>query len=380
MKLPSQPSSQLQERIYSEATDYFEGIIQAINSAEHSVDLEVYIFDNDPLSARVTQALEAAALRGVKVRLLTDGVGACTDFSYIADKLIEAGAQVRIYHPLPWHLEQWRLSLTQSKGLEKFITLFSFINKRDHRKLLIIDQRSVWLGSFNITQKHLPLSEQGEFWRDTAIEIKGMDLEAVQIAFDTCWHKRKQRQAVLHLPRTPFMFNFTRSLRARQRKRLLKRIAQANDNIWITNAYFVPDKRLLNALIFASYRKVDVRILLPETSDIFFIPWASSYFYGQLLNAGVRIFEYQDRMLHAKTIIIDDWASIGSSNLNRRSLHHDLELDYSLQLNSSKETLTKNFLEDLQHSKELDAVSFEQKRFWQRLMGGLLVLLFSRWV
>ena len=376
MKLPSQ----LEEQIYTDATDYFEGLIDAINQAKHSVDLEVYIFDNDTLSSRVAQALETAARRGVKVRLLTDGVGACSDFSFIADKLIEAGVQVRIYHPLPWHLEQWRLSLTESKGLEKFITLLGLINKRDHRKLLIIDQRIVWLGSFNISQKHLPHQQQGENWRDTAIEINGMDLEAVQIAFDTCWYKRKKRQAVLHLPRTPFMFNFTRSLRTRQRKRLLKRIEQASDKIWITNAYFVPDKRLLKALIFASYRKVDVRILLPGNSDIFFIPWASSYFYGKLLKAGARIYEYQDRMLHAKTIIIDDWASIGSSNLNSRSLHHDLELDYSLQLTSSKETLSKNFQEDLRHAKELDAISFEQKRLWQRVMGGLLVLFFSRWV
>src|SRR5690606_9536069 len=129
-----------------------------------------------------------------------------------------------------------------------------------------------------------------------------------------------------------------------------------------TNAYFVPDKKLLNALIYASYRKVDVRILLPETSDIFFIPWASSYFYGQLLKAGVRIFEYQNRMLHAKTIINDDWASIGSSNLNSRSLHHDLELDYSLQLGSSKASLMKDFLNDLKNTEELDIRQFEQKR------------------
>jgi cardiolipin synthase len=376
MTLPSQ----LEERIYTEAREYFEGIINAINQANHSVDLEVYIYDNDALSERISQALEDAARRGIKVRLLTDGVGAGSGFSLIADRLINAGAQVRVYHPLPWHFEQWRLSLTQSKGIEKFITLFSFINKRDHRKLLIIDQRIVWLGSFNITHKHLRPEDNGEGWRDTAVEIKGMDLEAVQLAFDTCWFRRTQRKAVHHLPRTPFMFNFTRSLRTRQRKRLLKRIDEASDKIWITNAYFVPDKKLLNALIYASYRKVDVRILLPETSDIFFIPWASSYFYGQLLKAGVRIFEYQHRILHAKTIIIDNWGTIGSSNLNSRSLHHDLELDYSLQLDNSKARLMADFLDDLTHSEELDTLKFEQKRLWQRTLGGILVFFFSRWV
>ena len=376
MTLPSP----VQEKIYTDATNYFERIVDAIGQAQRSVDLEVYIFDNDPLSARISHALEQAAQRGVKVRVLTDGVGACSDFSQIADQLIAAGAEVRIYHPLPWHLEHWRLSLTQSRGVEKFFTLFSYINKRDHRKLIIIDQKLAWLGSFNITQKHLPGEQDGENWRDTAIEITGLDLEAAQMAFDTCWFRRKQRKTVKRLPRTPFIFNFTHRLRTIQRKRLLKRISRASDKIWITNAYFVPDKQLLRALIYASYRQVDVRILLPKKSDIFFIPWASSYFYRQLLDAGVRIFEYQQRILHAKTIIIDDWATIGSSNLNGRSLRHDLELDYSLQLAESKTTLRQHFLQDLEHAEELDAVSFEQKRSWQRWLGGLLLFFLSRWV
>lgn len=376
MTLPSP----LHEKIYTEATDYFDSVVQAIEQAQRSVDLEVYIYDDDPLTARITEALAAAARRGVKVRVLTDGVGACSDFSAIASQLISAGAEVRIYHPLPWHLEQWRLSLTQSRGLKKFITLLNYINKRDHRKLIIIDLQLAFLGSFNITQKHLPLEYQGENWRDTAIQITGLDLEAAQMAFDTCWYKRKQRKTVKRLPRTPFIFNFTHRLRSRQHKLLLKRISRANDKIWITNAYFIPDKQLLKALMFASYRKVDVRILLPRKSDIFFIPWASSYFYQQLLEAGVRIFEYQNRILHAKTIIIDNWATIGSSNLNGRSLHHDLELDYSLQLTDSKDALRQQFLEDLTESEELDVISFKQKRIWQRWLGGLLLFFLSRWV
>jgi cardiolipin synthase len=372
--------SNLQEVIYTDANSYFDGIINAINQAEKSIDLEVYLFDNDDLSHRVIEALTNAVQRKLKVRLLTDGIGACIDFYAIANQLIKAGAEVKIFHPLPWHIKQWRLSITKIKGLEKLLHLFTSINKRDHRKLIIIDQRSVWLGSFNISQKHLPKENKGENWRDTAIEIKGMDLESMQIAFDSCWHKWSKKQTVLLLPKTPFMFNFTRALRIKQRKRLLKRIQNANETIWITNAYFVPDKKLLEALTFASYRGVDVRILLSRTSDIFFIPWASAYFYFRLLNSGIHIFEFQHRMLHAKTLIIDDWASIGSSNLNRRSLHHDLELDYSLQLAKSKEKLSASFEADLLESEELDLKIFNQTRIWQRVLGGLLVFLLARWV
>tara|TARA_R110001592_G_scaffold7126_1_gene40149 strand:- start:15630 stop:16760 length:1131 start_codon:yes stop_codon:yes gene_type:complete len=376
MELPSN----LQEVIYTDANRYFDSIIHAIHQAEKSIDLEVYLFDSDELSHRVVDALINAAQRKLKVRLLTDGVGVCVDFFQIADKLINAGVEVKIYHPLPWHLEQWRLSLTENKGLEKLLHLFTSINKRDHRKLLIIDQRNAWLGSFNISQKHLPKESNGENWRDTAIEIRDLDLESLQIAFDSCWNKWSKKQTVLLLPKTPFMFNFTRALRIKQRKRLLKRIHDASEKIWITNAYFVPDKKLLEALRFASYRGVDVRILLPRTSDIFFIPWASAYFYSRLLNSGTRIFEFQHRMLHAKTIIIDDWASIGSSNLNRRSLHHDLELDYSLQLAESREKLSACFETDLLESEELDLKIFKPTRIWQRILGGFLVFLLARWV
>ena len=374
------PPENLQEIIYTEANAYFDGIIKAINHAEESVDLEVYIFDNDDLSKRIVKALIQATERNVKVRVLVDGVGACIDFYHIASQLLAAGAEVKIFHPLPWHIEQWRLSLTHSKGLEKFLHLLTSINKRDHRKLILIDHRSVWLGSFNISHKHLPKKNNGEHWRDTAIEIKGINLDALHIAFDSCWYKWSKKQTVLYLPQTPFMFNFTRPLRIEQRNRLLTRIQEANEKIWITNAYFIPDKHLLEALAHASYRGIDVRILLPRTSDIFFIPWASAYFYARLLKSGTRIFEFQNRVLHAKTLIIDGWAVIGSSNLNRRSLHHDLELDYSLQLIESKEELSRNFKKDLKESEELDAKTFEQTRIWQRILGGILVFLLARWV
>lgn len=370
----------LQETIYIDANQYFDSIIEAINQAEHSIDLEVYIFDRDDLSKRIVEALINASQRRIKIRVLVDGVGACIDFYHIANQLLKAGAEVKIFHPLPWHIEQWRLSLSHSKGIAKFLHLLASINKRDHRKLILIDQRSAWLGSFNICQKHLPKADKGEGWRDTAVEIKGADLDPLQQAFDACWHKALNKSFANYPSYSPFIFNFTRSLRIQKRNRLLTRIEEANTRIWITNAYFVPDKHLLDALTFSSQKGVDVRILLPRDSDIFFIPWASAYFYGRLLKAGIRIYEFQDRMLHAKTLLIDNWATIGSSNLNGRSLHHDLELDYTLQLPNSKKELERNFLEDIKESEELNAKTFEQTRIWQRILGGFLAFLLTRWV
>ena len=374
---------QPQECIYRQADVYFNNILAAIQMAQSQIDMEVYIFELDIIGKQVSQALIQAAKRGIKVRLLVDGMGVGFDFVTIAKQLQSAGAQVRIHRPLPWHFKQWSFSLAAVKGMQKFWYLLSYINKRNHRKLIIIDQKSVFLGSFNISQKHLSSIQGGENWRDTAIKLDKINTRAIQSAFEFSWNKRKFT-AIKHLVQTvlnsPFRFNFTRHLRQAQHKQLLLKIAQAKKQIWITNAYFVPDAKLLSTLMTASYRGVDVRIVLPYRSDVFFIPWAASFFYEKLLVSGARIYEYQSGMLHAKTLIIDDWASIGSSNFNRRSLNHDLEVDYSLQLNDSINQLEHDFLDDIKQSEELCQYELNTKKPWQRYLGGLILFLFSYWL
>ena len=375
--------SKPKEHIYPQADAYFKSILIAIAQAQSQIDMEVYIFNIDTIGQKISQALIQAAQRGVQVRLLVDGMGVNVDFILTAKRLIAAGAQVHIHRPLPWHLEQWSLSLSSAKGLQKFWYLLSNINQRNHRKLLIIDQKAIWLGSINVSQKHLSTKHGGESWRDTAIELHHIDTDAIQSIFDLNWNrwktKGKKKLSQKILP-SPFLFNFTRPLRQAQRKQLLSRIAKAQDHIWITNAYFVPDSKLLNALVKASNKGIDVRFVLPSQSDVFFIPWAASFFYEQLLNAGARIYEYQAGVLHAKTLIIDDWASIGSSNFNRRSLQHDLEVDYTLQLSESVNQLQHDFLDDLKQSEELCQYELSIKKPWQRYLGGLILVLFSYWL
>jgi len=376
----SKLDSPVEEIIYTHAPDYFDRVIHAIESAQHSVEMEVYLFDDDLIGSRVTQALSEAAQRGISVKLLTDGVGICSNFYQIADKLNRSGVQLKIHRPLPWRFELWPFSLATNQGLQKFWYLLSFINQRDHRKLLMIDHKTVLLGSFNVSQTHLPEKLGGKDWRDTAIEIKGIDTRNIQTAFNACWLKSRKKKTAVQLTLSPFIFNFTRALRLRKRASLLKRIETAEEKIWLTNAYFLPDAKFLKSLLIASERGVDVRIVLPKHSDVFFIPWASSYFYSHLLNAGARLYEYQKGILHAKTILVDDWACVGSSNLNQRSLMHDLELDYSIQLEVTKQQLALDVLDDIKDSEELDPDNWDQNRLWQRLLGGLLLVLLAYWV
>lgn len=373
----------LQEIIHRQAKPYFDSMLNAIHQAQFSLDMEVYIFDVDPIGEQFADALKQAAQRGVWVRLLVDGMGISLNFIHAAKQLREAGVHIHIHHPLPWRYKEWSFALTSIKGIQKFFYLLGYINQRNHRKLLIVDQKSVWLGSFNISRKHLPKQQGGQGWFDTAIELHHLNTRAIRTAFNISWNKwkRKSRKQLSKVATpSPFLLNFTRSLRQAQRKGLLDRIEHASNHIWITNAYFIPDTKLLNALILASRKGVDVRIVLPYQSDVFFMPWASSFFYEQLLQAGARVYEFQAGILHSKTLIIDDWASIGSSNFNRRSLEHDLEVDYTLQLTESIDQLEHDFLEDLTHSEELCQYELSVKKPWQRFIGGLILLLFSYWL
>ncbi len=373
-------STDLKEIIYTNANQYFERLIELIDHAEQTIYLEAYIFDDDFVGQAVSCALEQAALRGVSVRVLVDGVGAGRGFEHIARLLVKCGAKVRVFRPLPWRFELWPFSLFPDKGVLHFWYLLSYINKRNHRKVVVTDQKVALVGSLNITKDHLPSDSGGKDFRDMAVEVHGADLSNLMLAFDALWNREPKRRLVSRMRPSHFRYNITRSQRTLNRQRLLSRIQEAKSRIWISNAYFVPDKVLMTALTDASKRGVDVRIMVPGHSDIFFIPWASSYFYTALLDAGARIYELHGSLLHSKTLMIDQWASIGSSNLNTRSLMHDLELDYSLQLPEARDQLKAHFLEDCMSSVELNSESNETRHFWHRYLGGFLLLLFSYWV
>ena len=371
------------ERIYCSASAYFDSVITAINTAKEQIDMEVYIFSVDPIGKRVAEALMHAAQRGVSVRLLVDGMGADLQFTSIAKQLRDAGIRVRIHRPLPWHVKQWTYSLSASQGLQKFWYLLSYINQRNHRKLLIVDHLAIWLGSMNVSQQHFTYEEGGENWRDTAISIHNIETKLVQAAYNLNWSKRKRstkKYLIKQLPASPFSLNFSRALRQSKQKNLLAQIAAAQDLVWITNAYFIPDAKLLSAITAASKRGVDVRVILPQQSDVFFMPWVASFFYSQLLNSQVRIYEYQTGILHAKTVIIDNWASIGSSNFNQRSFKHDLEVDYAVQSDQCINQLRHEFLNDIKHSEELYPATLKTTKTWRRFLGGLILILFSNWL
>jgi cardiolipin synthase len=151
------------------------------------------------------------------------------------------------------------------------------------------------------------------------------------------------------------------------------RLVGAQKRIWITNAYFVPDGSLLRVLSVVAREAVDVKVLVPAFSDVVFMPWVASAFHLGLLKAGVRVFEYTGSVLHAKTMLIDDWGLIGSSNLNHRSLLHDLEVDIVIPNEDVRQAMEEQFVKDLESAKEITLENWDNRPFIERLIGRILL-------
>lgn len=368
--------SNTEETIFFDSADYFQSLLREINNAKSSIDLEMYIFAQDFVGKKIIGALLKAAQHGVKVRVLVDGAGTPEWSGKQIEELEKAGAKTRIFRPFPWRFWQWSRTKIKKPIIQKIIYLILHINSRNHRKVCIIDDEIVYTGSFNICKN--------DGWRDTGIRLQNIDISSLHEAFAAVWtHQPIQERikaAFRHANLDAIIrLNNTRHQRRVLYKNLLKRMKYCKKRIWITNAYFLPDNFLLRRLAKAACNKIDVRILLPRKTDIPFLPWAANIFYENLLKSGVRIFEYLPSMLHAKSLILDDWMMIGSSNLDHRSLLHNLEVDINVQLSDSKKLLEQQFLYDLQSCKEVNLADWGKRPLYQRIIGRLYLYI-KYWV
>lgn len=384
-RIPNRKESPPEEIIFSDGKTHFDQLIVDIEQAKLSIDLETYIFQKDFVGDAITQALCHAAARHVNVRVLVDGAGSPLWATSYANLIEKAGGEARIYHPFPWQLWNYGRAVIKWPFLLKWIYLLLKANKRNHRKVCLIDQSIAYIGSMNISKDHLPRHQGGNSWRDTSIRLGHTDLTPLSKAFDNAWSHRtiqERLKDIFHQVRLDPIIRLNNTWLRRRilYKNLLLKISKCRHRIWITNAYFVPDNFLLRRIKEAATQGVDVRILLPKKSDQVMIPWASSTFYYNLLKSGIRIFEYQPSNLHAKTLILDDWMLIGSSNLNHRSLLHDLEVDINVRHADSKKQLEALFIEDLKQSKEIFLSDLSVHRPGIYRILGRLVLYIKYWI
>jgi cardiolipin synthase len=353
-------------KLYHRGDEFFAELISCIRHAKTSVTLESYIFELDPLSDILLVELQLAVWRGCDVRLLVDGVGSYFWVETLTRRCAQEKIRFRVYHPVPTLL-QWSRSL------------FARTNRRNHRKTLIVDGQVAMLGSFNITRVHSEKIMGPHTWRDSGVRVKGPALESLAAAFDLAWNFSKNiprfsldsswvKDKMLLIVQWQELLRLNANDRIRRflYRDLIRRIRFARNRVYITTAYFLPKRALMKALSKAAQRGVDVRIITPGPTDLPFVKWAAHQIPHKLQKAGVKMFEYQPRILHAKYMLIDDWASIGSFNLNHRSLLHDLEVEAVLTDAESLGNLKHQFAEDLSQSKALDRALYEQSPWWWR--------------
>ena len=363
------------EELFHSGFGYFEELLQTIKKAQKSILLEVYIFANDPTGQAIAKALVSAAHRGVRIKVMIDGIGS-PDWERTFGRLLrQAGIETHLYHPLPWQARRWIQAKERSLGL--WLRLFGRLNSRNHRKVWVIDQEIAFVGSMNVSAPNQ--------WRDTGVKVTGPGVYLLYEAFQKAWYRRRRKlfglkEKTVAWSKLPVRLNNTHRRRRFLYRDFLRRILSAQKRVWIANAYFVPDGTLIHALRVAAWAGVDVRLMLPHRSDVVFVRWVSTLYYFSLLKAGVRVFEYLPPTLHAKTALLDNWALVGSSNLNHRSLIHDLEVDIVLSHKSSIQDLALQYQEDCLYSQEITLENWKGEPWWTVLLGKLIYLVMRSWI
>ena len=368
------------EHLYFDGDEYYSAVFDAIDSAKHEVIVECYILANDHVGKQLVKTLEKAIKRGVKVRLLVDGLGS---YGWLRDlkpnsPLAEC---TRVFHPLRFRFFTARF--------------WHRINRRLHRKQIIIDTRQAFVGSMNFCNVHSHRAMKDCAWQDASAQVSGEDVLVLKEIFEKAWRRASPRKPLKRFTAPQFLlsqFTFSPSLqsqlvranestRSRRhfQKDILKRIKNAKSRIWIANPYFVPERRWLAALRRKNRKMKEIKVIVPEMSDVFIVRLATLALYRSLIKRGVQIFEFQPRFFHGKIMITDDWMILGSSNLNHRSFLHDLELDVVLTKKTSKSALVHEWHSWLKNAKPVDAKRLQDLGFFN-LWLGRFILLFRWWL
>ena len=338
---------------------YFPAMLDAIRYASNSVVLEMYLFESGVVANEFITALSEAVGRGVDVRLVLDGFGSMKLLERDRRRVVEAGIKLKFYNPLRF---------------KKFLKNIA----RDHRKILIVDDETAFVGGAGITDEFDPPLNQKRMWRETMSRITGPVVGDWSRLFDQVWGESETDK--IEIPATRASKNATGHMRARvsvSRGRiirhlyqsLLRRINHSDQRLWICTAYFQPSRRLRRAIQRAAERNVDVRLLLPgPETDHPRVRTAGRRFYSRLLKSGVRIFEFQDRVLHSKTVLCDEWVSIGSSNFDGWDLRWNLEANLEVEDRDFCVQTLEMFEKDFQQCIEIDHNAW-LARPWQDRMG-----------
>ena len=361
----------------------YPAMFAAIRSARDHINLESYIIEDDEVGRQFSDLLLAQQARGVQVNILYDSVGALDTPKAFFERLQQGGIEVLEFNPInpltakgPW-----------------------MINHRDHRKLLLVDGRIAFIGGINISSVYGSGSVPGrtrkaaaptQGWRDTDLQIEGPVVSEFQKLFLQTWEKQHgpalaaknyfpalkvQGQDIVRsigsTPDDPFSLMYLT---------LISAIGNAEKQVHLTHAYFVPDPQLRQALIDAAGRGVDVKLILPSYSDSGLVFHAGRAHYTELLAGGVKLYERAGALLHAKTAVIDGvWSTVGSSNLDWRSFLDNDEIDAVVLGQGFARQMEAMFASDLKASQPIHLLGWQRRPLHFRLKEWLAQV-WGRWL
>jgi len=340
---------------YSFGQDLYQDMLSAIETAQHEILLETYIWKGDEVGEQFKAALVRAASRGVEVRVIYDKFANLVVSPQF--KRFPASISVLAY---PLYNAGWRFYDVRRYG-------------RDHRKVLVVDDTRAFVGGYNIG------SAYAREWRDTHCQIEGPGAWELKRSFIEFWnlhHRRKWRRRAqpIALPPAPSWGSAVRVHRNLPnqwtfpiRSMYLDAINRAQQNVWLTHAYFIPDENFVDALTDASQRGVDVRILLPAKSNHIVADLVSRGYFARMLSAGVHIYRFRDAMVHAKTATIDgNWSTIGTANVDRLSMTGNYEINVEIIDPDLARNMEEIFTNDLFNTWPLSAAEWESRDIYRR--------------
>lgn len=350
--------------IYTFGEHLYDQMLERINSAQHSVYLETYIWKNDEIGQAFKDAIVAAARRGVEVFVIYDGFANLV----VPRSFLEFPAPINVIRYPVFRPAVLLLNIRHSG--------------RDHRKLLVVDDEYAFVGGYNIGSLY------ATEWRDTHLELSGPAVWDLRNAFVDFWNAaRSKDQPILPDPGSPtwnpqiqIARNAPSHLLFPIRGLYLEAIDRAKKRIYITQAYFIPDHEILDALLAAARRGVDVRVIMPEVSNHVVTDWLSRGFYSTLLRGGVTIWLFQNAMVHAKTATVDgQWTTIGTANIDRLSLSGNYEINVEIYNDSVASQMEDVFETDLSNCRELTIDEWDKRssvaRFSEAVLAPLRPLL-----
>ncbi len=356
MRLPSVVVGDNQLRIYSYGSDLFDAMLEAIDSAREYIFIESYIWKADAIGEEFKQRLAKRAREGVRVYVI---------FDEFANLVVPA-----VFKTFPPEIHLMRF-----KPINQVWHVFDPRRySLDHRKILAVDGRIGFLGGYNIGALY------AEHWRDTHVSVEGPAALDLADSFVDFWNAHSLKRDHIQM-RFPLRFDPTIALRDNNALRLtfpirdmyMAAINRAQKRILLTNAYFIPDHVLLEALVDAAQRGVDVHILLPWTSNHIFADWAAHGYFTLCLEAGIHIWGYRNAMIHAKTCVVDDaWLTIGTSNLDRLSAVGNYELNIEIYSHDLACQMRELFERDLTNAVEVDAASWMARPWYLKLSEWVL--------